>query len=283
MPEAANEWVVNTTDATFEQDVFQPSHERLIVVDFWAAWCQPCRMLAPVLEKLAADYAGKFVLVKANTDETPQAAGQFQVSGIPAVYAVQGGEVIDFFQGVLPEEAIQGWIDTQLQRGSLQQAINLVETEPAAAETQLREILVNAPNEARAACALADALLRQDRDDECREVLAQLEERGFLEAEAEKVKAALDLKGRSGADVDAARAHAEAHPDDYAAQFAFAEALVGTEQYQAAFEICLALVTQDRQGFGEQARALMVEVFRVLPDDSELTSEYRRKLSTALY
>lgn len=283
MPEAANEWVVNTTDTTFEQDVFQQSHERLVVVDFWAAWCQPCRMLAPVLEKVANEYAGQFVLVKANTDEAPQAANQFQVTGIPAVYAVQGGEVTDFFQGVLPEDAIQGWIDTQLQRGALQQAINLVESSPEEAETQLRDILAAAPNESQVACALADALLRQDRDDECRAVIAELEERGFLEPEAEKIKAALELKGKSGADLDAVRAQAEAHPDDLAAQFALAEALVGDQQYQAAFEICLTLVARDRKGVGEQARALMVEVFRVLPDDSELTSEYRRKLSTALY
>ena len=283
MPEAANEWVVNTTDTTFEQDVFQQSHERLVVVDFWAAWCQPCRMLAPVLEKVAKEYAGQFVLVKANTDETPQAANQFQVTGIPAVYAVQAGEVTDFFQGVLPEDAIQGWIDTQLQRGALQQAINLVESSPEEAETQLRDILAAAPNESRVACALADALLRQDRDDECRAVIAELEERGFLEPEAEKIKAALELKGKSGADLDAVRAQAEAHPDDLAAQFTLAEALVGDQQYQAAFEICLTLVARDRKGVGEPARALMVEVFRVLPDDSELTSEYRRKLSTALY
>ncbi|MAR14018.1 MAG: co-chaperone YbbN [Blastopirellula sp.] len=283
MPEATNDWVVNTTDETFEKDVFQASQERLVVVDFWAAWCQPCRMLAPLLEKIAAESNGKFVLVKANTDETPQAAGQFQVSGIPAVYAVSGGEVVDFFQGVLPEDAILGWIDTQLERGALQQAINLVESAPEQAEAQLRQILADSPNESQAACALADALLRQDQDDACREVLEQLEARGFLEPAAEKIKAALDLKSKSGVDLDAVRAHAEAHPDDLTAQFALADALVGAEQYQDAFEICLKLVQQDRKGYGEQARALMVDVFRALPDDSELTSEYRRKLSTALY
>src|SRR4026208_1647492 len=96
-----NPWIQSTTDATFDHDVFERSKEVPVIVDFWAAWCQPCRMLAPLLERLADEYAGRFVLVKAKTDETSQSAGAFGVQGIPAVYAVVNGEIVDFFAGLL--------------------------------------------------------------------------------------------------------------------------------------------------------------------------------------
>ena len=94
-------WVMATSDDSFDKDVFERSFETAVVVDFWADWCAPCRLLGPVLEKLAAEYDGGFVLVKANTEEVPQAAAKFRVDGIPAVFAVCDGEVVEAFQGAL--------------------------------------------------------------------------------------------------------------------------------------------------------------------------------------
>jgi putative thioredoxin len=102
--------VVETTAERFEADVFERSKQSPVVVDFWAAWCQPCRLLAPLLEKLADEYAGKFVLVKADTDQLPRQALAFRVEGIPAVYAVRDGEVIDSFTGLLTESQLRQWL-----------------------------------------------------------------------------------------------------------------------------------------------------------------------------
>ena len=113
--------------------------------------------------------------------------------------------------------------------------------------------------------------------------MAELEQRGFLEPEAEKIKAALELGQKTGHDLEERRQAAHANPDDLSLQLALAESLVGAQRFEEALETCLALVQHDRQGTGELARQLMIDIFRVLPEDSELTSTYRRKLSMALF
>ena len=107
MSDSKSEWVVSTTDATFVQDVVERSHLLPVVVDFWAEWCQPCRALTPALEKLAEENQGRFLLVKANTEETPAAAGQFGVQSIPSVFGLRDGDVVDGFMGALPEAEIR--------------------------------------------------------------------------------------------------------------------------------------------------------------------------------
>ncbi len=276
-------WVVNTTDEDFEAIVFEGSKERLVVVDFWAEWCAPCRTLGPVLEKLADEFAGRFLLAKANTDNAQRAAAEFQVSGIPAVFAMLDGNIVDSFQGVMPEAAIREWINKQLAGTLLMDAKRLAATDPAAAESKLREILEQAPSDSNALIPLAELLLAQNRSEECREIIESLEKRGFLESSAEKIKAALELGSKAGMSIEAARAESEANPKNFALQLKLAEVLAGHQEYEQAFQICLSLVALDRKQTGEKARALMVDVFRVLPEDSELTRDYRRKLSMALY
>ena len=103
-------YVIETSDEQFTADVLERSKVTPVVLDFWAAWCQPCRMLAPLLEKLADEYAGQFLLVKADTDQLPKQALAFRVEGIPAVFAVRNGQVIDSFTGLLTESQLRGWL-----------------------------------------------------------------------------------------------------------------------------------------------------------------------------
>lgn len=279
----ASPWIINTTADSFDRDVFDKSHETVVIVDFWAAWCAPCRALGPVLEGLAREYDGKFTLVKANTEEVPEAAGKFQVTGIPAVYAVIDGEVVDAFQGALPEEQIRGWLDRLAAVSMLAEAERLEEISPEGAEAKYRVLAEQSPNDAVPKIGLARTLLVQERFDECQDVIDELEKRGFLEPEAEKVKAALELRGMDGADVTELREKVAADPDNLELQLELAEALAGAKEYEPALQACLAIIEKDKKGVGDTARQVMIDIFRVLPDDSELTTTYRRKLSMALY
>ena len=276
-------WIVATTAESFERDVFQRSLEVPVVVDFWAPWCGPCRAVGPILEKLAEQYAGRFVLVKADTDQLPEAAQQFQVQSIPAVFGVVAGEVVDFFAGALPETHVRTWLDRLLQGARLAEAQRWEATDPARAERDYREILAQQPQDAGALIGLGRLLVAQARDAEARSILTQLESRGFLEPEAEKLKAALELRDKGNIDVGALRQAVDSNPGDLGLRLQLAQALAGSGTYEEALEVCLSLVEQDRRGVGEQARQTMVDIFRVLPEGSELVNRYRRKLAMLLY
>jgi putative thioredoxin len=276
-------WISSTTDATFEKDVLEVSKTRPVVVDFWATWCQPCLALKPVLEKLAVEYDGRFQLVKAETEHNQAAAAQFNVSGIPAVFAVAGGELVDEFTGLMPEPQIRSWLDRLLLTAEVVEVQGLERSDPAAAEAKYRALIEKLPREPSLPIGLARVLLALERIDEAKAIVEKLEERGFLEPDAQKLKASLDLAGMRGGNVGALEARAAAEPNNFDLQLELAEALAGAGQHEAALQRSLAIFQQQKTGPGEKAKQLMLDLFRVLPADSELTSVYRRKLASALY
>lgn len=283
-----NPHVIATTAAGFERDVIERSRELPVLVDFWADWCGPCRMLAPVLERLAEEFAGRFVLVKADTEAMPEVAAAYGVRSIPAVFAFRDGQVVDGFVGVLPETQIRAFLD-QLMPSPAEhraaQARALEATDRAAAEALYREAQELDPDDPRTTIGLARLALADGRLDNAAAFLAALEARGYLEPEAQTVQAELTLKRGSEqapGGVDAARAAAAAEPGNLAHAFTLAEALAGEGDYGEALEIALSLVERDRKGVGEEARKLMLAIFGVLPPDSDLAAEFRRRLSTSL-
>lgn len=280
-PNAAT--VIETTDAAFEQDVVVRSQNQLVVVDFWAAWCQPCRMLAPTLEKVCGEFRDYVVLVKANTDDNQRAAAEFQVSGIPAVFAVWKGRVVDFFSGVMPEASLREWLRRSVHDVRLEQARNLETSNPQEAIALYEAMVTEHPDDAQAKIGLGRIYLASGNVDECRAIVERLESRGYLEADAQRLKSELTLKTQPPVDIDSLRRAAEEHPTDYAAKLALAKALAGADQQEESLAICLGIIQEDRRGVGEEARLWMLDVFRTLPPDSELLREYRRKLASALY
>lgn len=279
--------VFDVTREGFEHEVVERSKEVPVVVDFWAGWCAPCRTLGPILERLSDEYEGRFVLAKANTEQLPDVASSFGVRGIPAVFGIRDGQVVDSFVGVQSEQTIRAFLDGLMPSTAdrlAKEGERLSKEDPDRAEQLFREAIQNDHRLTRAKLGLARLLKDSDRMDEAREVIQELEKRGFLEPEAETVKAELVLaegaKGSGG--LDAARKGFEANPQDKQAQFRLAEALAAAGKNEEALEKALDLVERDRKGVGEEARKLMLAVFQVMPADSEVVTEYRRKLSLVL-
>lgn len=281
-------WIVETCEATFQQDVVERSREVLVVIDFWATWCQPCRLLGPILEKLAEEYQGRFVLIKANVDEMQMVAGSLGVQSIPAVFAVREGQIVDQFVGLLPEPQIQAWIDRLLPTEAenlTDQAEGLELHNPAAAEAKYRQAIELQPADAKARTGLARVLLAENRLDEAQTILDELAATGLLDTEGERLVAELQLRveEKEIGGVPQAQAAAAADPANLALQLNLAKALSADSQFQESMDLALGLIEKDRAGVGEEARKLMVQIFHLLGPESELANEYRRKLTMILY
>ncbi len=285
---AKSPWIVETTERTFEQDVVERSREVPVVVDFWAAWCQPCRMLGPILERLAEEFQGNFVLVKANTEEMPSVAAALGVQAIPAVFGLREGKVVDQFVGVMSESQIRSWLQRVLPSPAenlAAQAKALEAVDPQGAEAKYREAIGLSPNQLAAQIGLARMLLARGELEESRRMLEDLAVAGALDAEGERLYAETVIReyGRQCGTVEACRTAADADPAHIELQLKLARALAAAGQHEEAMEICLAVVQKDRKGLGEAARGLMVHLFHLLGPDSELAGVYRRKLAMALY
>ncbi len=281
-------WILEADEATFQQQAVERSREVLVVVDFWATWCQPCRLLGPILESLARAYDGKFVLVKADTEKLPNIAAGFGVQSIPAVYALRDGQLLDYFIGLRDEQQLRQWIDRLLPSEAeslVAEARALAQSDPVAAETKFSKAGQLDPNLASAKIGLAALHLAQSRPDAARAVIEELEKRGFLEDEAEKIKAQLHVAatGKTTANVPALRDRLASEPKNHATALELAQALAAAAQYEEALSTALAIVESHDKQHVEPAKALMVDIFRLLPDESPLTTDYRRRLSTALY
>ena len=281
-------WVIEGTEQNFETEVLQRSNEIPVIVDFWATWCGPCQQLGPILESLAQEAAGRFLLVKVDVDAQPGLAAAFGVQSIPHVFALKNGQLADQFMGALPEDQIRAWLE-RLQPSAaeslLLDAQRLETSDPATAEAKYREAMENDAQRDAAKIGLARLLLQQHREAESRTLIEELEARGFLEPEAENVKAELSLRAAAAdvGDVAELRAAAAAAPQDYALQIKLADALAVAHQYNEALEICLNVVKQATGEEREQAKQTMVNMFQLLGPEATLTQSYRRKLSTAMY
>lgn len=276
--------------ADFEHKVVAASHEAPVIVDFWADWCQPCRILKPILEKLAAEYGGRFRLAKVNSDENQELAVRYGVRGIPAVKAFVNGEMVDEFTGALPEAKVREFIDRLIPSPGEPMRLDAAEARragdlPAARQLLLEAIAFDPANEA-AQLDLAELFLDEGKVDEARGIIDARAETARDRARIEALGARLQLASSGGgADVSELERRLAADPADLAARLQLANALALKHDYRPAFEHLLEIVRRDRSWHEEAGRKTLLTLFSLLGGHAEhddLVREYRIALARTL-
>lgn len=281
--------VIDVSELTFETDVIERSREVPVVVDFWAEWCAPCRMLGPILERLASGANGDWVLAKVDVDSNPRLAARYGVQGIPAVKAFIDGQVADEFVGAQPEPMVRQFIQGLVPSKRDKRVKEAEAAEKAGglekAESIYRQILDDEPHHAKALLGLGRVLFGQGRLDEAVEVLERVPLHESVRGEAEKLLAQIEFRREADAcgGLDACRKKLAADPSNVAARYGVAMVLAADGHYGDALRHLLAIVKQNRTFRDDAARRAMLSIFAILGDESRLAQEYRSKLAMAIF
>jgi putative thioredoxin len=277
----------------FDQVVLLGSTGTPVLVDFWAPWCGPCRQLAPILDRIVAEFEGRVALVKVNTDEASDLASAYGVRGIPNCKLFVDGRVVDEFTGVLPESAVREFLTRWVPSGATplveEAKSRLIEDDVAGALELLEQALAIDPEDEEAALTRIEALLRAGRAAEAGEAAEELDapERATRRPVRDTMrlatlKARAQLSTGQGADLEVLAQRAASAPNDAQARLDYANALAALGDYRKALDELLAIVDADRSYGDEAARKAMLTIFEALGADSELARQYRRELASSL-
>lgn len=283
-----SEHIIDVTAENFTA-VVERSMQVPVLVDFWAAWCQPCKALLPIVEKLAAEYQGRFLLAKVNIDEQQALASQFGVRSVPTVKLIRDGRIVDEFSGALPESQVRAFLDKHMEQPAdkyLNAAQQAWESGDAAqAETILRQVMQAMPEEKRAHLMLAELLAIGGNTDEAGQLLASLPADVALSPQAEALRARLTFAAAAAGapDIDALQQILTANPKDSQARHQLAARLVLAGDIEGALEQLLELLRRDRTWGDDAGRKGMLQIFDLLGGQGDLVHRYRRLMFTAMH
>ena len=274
-----SEHIVDVDEATFEQAVLLRSHEVPVLVDFWAEWCGPCLILGPMLERMAIEFGGDFLLAKVDVDENPGLSIRFGVQGIPAVKAFRMGEVVAEFVGAQPEKMVRRFLDEVVPSVSdlaLGSASSLLATRHwVEASEAYQEILDEDDENSEAALGLVKSLLMQGQGDEALRMLKNFPA-GAEWTEAQK----LNVLARFVSNQEDGSVAAD---DPLILRMDRAASLLRVGNYPAAMDGLLEVLREDKQYEKGLVKDLMLAIFLLLGEDDSLTRDYREELASILF
>ncbi len=275
----------DVTEADFRERVLELSMQVPVLLDCWAPWCAPCKSLKPILEKLAQEYGGRFVLAKINTDEAPQISAALQIRSIPLVVLISGGRPVDQFQGALPESQVRAFLDKHL-GPQVNEADALVEEAKAAPDAQtamamLQEALAIEPGHTVAALDLAALLIEHGAMDDAEGLLRHMAPEQHNDRHAALLKRIELARNRPQGDPQDLARRIAANAKDFEARFALAALQAHAGDFNAAFDQLLEVVMRDKAEWREKARKQLVEWFAVC-GNADAVSRGRRYLGMYL-
>ena len=283
-------FVVDIQDsAHFEQQVIELSKQQPILVDFWADWCQPCKVLIPLLSKLSDEYKGAFILAKVNADEQQELVAAAEVRNLPTVKLYKNGIVVDEFMGAKTEGELRQFLDAHLENETDKQIKAALDYSAAGDYAQATEILKELnqqdPSNSSVYIAIAKVYLQSDDFENCEAVLNALPANIQISDEVKKLQDELNLaKATSDApEVSELLAQLEKDPDKHEIRVQLANQYIVSHQYEPALEALLYILKQDMNFQNGEAKAAMLKIFEILGPQEPLTRSYRTKLATLLY